>query len=60
MEEAEGDQQRHHLRENDSKKMFGIIVFKEIVVQPTLKKVRMGLMYSLAKMTTLRKVESPP
>ena len=22
MEEAEGDQQRHHLRENDSKKMF--------------------------------------
>ena len=60
VEEAEGDQQRHYLRENDSKKMFGMIVSKEIVVATTLKKVRMGLMYSLAKMTTLRKVDSPP
>ena len=42
------------------RKCFGIIVSKEIVVATTLKKVRMGLMYSLAKMTTLRKVESPP
>ena len=37
-----------------------MIVSKEIVVATTLKKVRMGLMYSLAKMTTLRKVDSPP
>ena len=42
------------------RKCFGIIVSKDIFVATTLKKVRMGLMYSLAKMTTLRKVESPP
>ena len=29
MKEAEGDQQRHHLRENDSKKMFLNNCFQE-------------------------------